>query len=122
MIVIKEKDANNKIWRNALVSFQLDQFRAYVNRFENIERLDSGNKDRQYVLLAEFLCEMSRDIVYRLNRVTVSDLQEIVGAFSEMIERFTSCLPEDPTDRNLVNAYLSHVQTRIDLLKAEIEL
>jgi hypothetical protein len=103
-----------------LVKIGSDQFAQGVRRLQQLlEHPQTSNPDQVFDL-CDSLCESSRELLFRLHRVSEVDLRGIVALFEEssrFVEQAVSTILQDTKHSTDAAGYLSHILSRIKLLK-----
>ncbi len=70
--------------------------------------------------LANYLCEMSRDLICRVNRVTVPQISAMIEAFESAVQGFSTTTIKDHEVAGRTKRYIEHISKRIEMLKKQI--
>ena len=120
MIIVSHFEADELGGKDTLLALHVDHYRGRFQYVQQLNREESPHRNQLLVMHAAQLCEMSRDLTYKLNRVSVELVQQIVSVFQESVDLLQSFAISDEETSRLVNAYVAHIVKRIDLLKHEI--
>jgi hypothetical protein len=103
-----------------LVKIGTDQFEQGVRRLQELLKRPQESNADQVFDLCDSLCESSRELLFRLNRVSGDDLRHIINLFeqaSESVDRANATVLQDTEHLKDAAGYLSHIISRITLLK-----
>jgi hypothetical protein len=115
MIVIRENDIQTRVWKDPLVDIHIHEFQQCAGRVDRLGDFLSDDRKRETEETAEHLCEMSRDLIYRANRVTTSQVAKMIEALKAAADKFESSDNSQfitPTAQQ----YIAHIRKRIELL------
>ena len=122
MIVLRDNDADTRAWKDPLVDIHIDEFSKCASRIAVIvEKTTAEDRERELARLAEHLCEMSRDLIYRINRITVKQVHQIIDEFSSAINSLDELQASEPEVREQIGQYVDHIRKRVDLLNMKLE-
>lgn len=122
MVIISE-ETNSIRSADPLVLLQLSEFEKLTERMRrlDIEKLPAEQKDAK--LFAMNLCDASRELVFRLHRITRVQLQTLIAVFEEAAKIIDSwplsALPEK--DRLSVQNYGRHILGRAETLRKHLQ-
>lgn len=106
---------------DALLALHLKQVSAGCCYLQELAAEQQATRVQEVIDQAAHLCEMSRDLLYRLNRVSVSQIEDILQVFALAVRTLESLKLDDANAANLIDSYRWHIQKRIGLLEREIE-
>jgi hypothetical protein len=123
MLIVNHENRRAALRQDPLVRVGSDQFRKGIDKLKSL--LDSSNADGDDVFeLCDSLCEASRELLFRLHRVTESELKSIVSLFenaaSQVSQAIDRCLVGTSWEAD-ARGYHKHIQGRVDLLKKYLE-
>ena len=97
-------------WSDPLIGIQLEDFVAVRSRMQQNVEAGSGN---ELVLLSMNLCDMSRQIVFRLFRISEDEVEALVAEFEEAarVVREAARLVT-PESQKMTIDYADHIQAR----------
>lgn len=114
LIVFDEKCEAGRI-EDPVINLHIEQFQAVTQR---VAELSPEAYATQARCLAERLCEGSRQIVYRMHRVTRHQVLESASLFERAASLIENLDLREIQGRELVEAYAKHIRNRAELLRS----
>src|SRR5690349_18997440 len=87
MVIVEVEKTRFGAWDDPTIRLYLDQFREECERLESISPNTAQLQDATDI--ASKLCEASREIVYRMHRVTRQQIDEAAKEFSKAAEKIS---------------------------------
>jgi hypothetical protein len=118
MLIVESDTTRAAVWKDPFFDIGCSQFRDETARL--IQLTEAIEADEVQVFdLCDGLCESSRDLLFRLHRVTVSELDSLVETFSRASKAIATAKEQilDDKLRRDVEGYLRHIDGRIAILK-----
>jgi hypothetical protein len=121
MIVIHDHDAQAQLWKDPLLEIHLSEFRQCAGRIDAIMGPEEATRAAELERLSELLCEMSRDLIYRANRVTRGQVRQMIDAFDKACLRFKTLSSQQVRFTDATQNYLAHIEGRISMLEERLK-
>jgi len=120
LIIEPETEAGRQ---NPLVEIYDEQLKQWVTLID--KQLEKTEPSDEFLYkTSDILCEGTRDLLFRLHRITMKDLKSVVDLFTQAAEKIQAVLERatltDPQEKD-VKGYLAHVNGRINILKKYTE-
>lgn len=114
LIVVDEKCEAGRV-EDPVIELHLEQFEAVTRRVAELLPMAYVSQAKW---LAERLCEGSRQIVYRMHRVTRSQVRQSAELFEKAASLIEDWELSQIPDRELIEAYARHIRHRAELLRS----
>lgn len=95
------------------------QFQRGIERLRSYLKHPHDQRDAIF-RLCDSLCESSREMLFRLNRITRSELVTVVGLFADAAAAVDEAINKTlagTSDEDDARGYLAHIKARVELLK-----
>lgn len=122
MLIVDAKQTVQPPWGDPLVDVHTDQFRDSYSRLERLQPDVRPEEFAEAQNFASFLCDASRQIIYRLNRATPDQVEELIRCFrraAESIQKW-KLAKFDAQEAELVQNYAKHIEDRAQRLEARL--
>lgn len=119
MLIVESDEMSPLFTRDPLLQLGSDQLSEAIERLATL--IDKSPQDEQLAFhLCDNLCEATRELLFRLHRISASELHKLIDLFDRCSEQVRSALEHvfpDTTSKADVEGYLKHIDGRIELLK-----
>ena len=123
MIIVERDESRAEEWQDPLVEIGRTQLEAEVKRLDTLTSAAQTDAAVAYQL-CDALCEASRDLLFRLYRVSVSELRTLIDAFktaSAAVESAREKANFSAQQKKDVGGYVKHINARINMLTSHLQ-
>ena len=122
MLIVEHDSSRAAVWKDPLYEIGCSQLQDEIVSLTKLTTTPDVY-EKQIFELCDGLCELSRDLLFRLHRVTRSELSSLVFAFKNASNAVATAKDRilDTDLRTDVEGYLRHINDRISILSGYIE-
>lgn len=119
MIILESDDVIDSQYRDPRTELTQSQLRSRLSELRQLTETDWSKNEEHAFRTCDVLCEATRDVLFRLHKVTRSELRKILGLFQDAageIKKVSQAGLSDSDMQEDVEGYLRHVEGRISLI------
>lgn len=128
MLLLEETDTAGQAWDDPIAKADLAQFEKLVMQINQLAELHAGVTPDQHRVTeaASEACEFSRQLLFRMHRVSRARVREIITSFGNAVQalgalRAAALNAADAAALNRFDQYVKHIARRVTLLERVID-
>jgi hypothetical protein len=122
MIIVEHDSSRAAVWKDPLYEIGFTQLQEEIVGLTKLTESPDVH-ERQIFDLCDGLCELSRDLLFRLHRVTRSELVSLISAFQHASDAIAAAIGkiQEQQLRQDAEGYLKHINGRISILSGYVD-